>query len=224
MQCPTCGSRVPDGADVCPDCGMDLQNLSASAPAPAPAPASASEPTSNSAPAAKFAPPDSNGDSDAFDAFDFDDFSEASNTPPTPISLDKTSVDSNVDPRPEVQPEMRPAAQIQRATLTLKRGGSLTEEKFVIGALASIGRFDPESGPVDVDMANLPEASYVSRHHAEIHCSENVWQIKDLGSRNGTFVRAASGGAFARVQGEHALHDGDEISLGNARFEFRCEH
>lgn len=214
MQCPTCGSRVSDGADVCPDCGMDLQNLSA--PAPSASAPNASAPIS--APAAEFAPADSTSDDSAFDAFEFDGTPEASasengapenSATPAPISLDKTDTNSASSP------------SSQQATLTLKRGGTLTQEKFVIGTLASVGRFDPESGPVDVDMANLPEASYVSRHHAEIRCAENGWSIKDLGSRNGTFVRAASGGAFARVNGEHALHDGDEVSLGNARFEFR---
>ena len=212
MQCPTCGSRVPDGADVCPDCGMDLQSLSAPTP----------NVTPNAAPVAEFAPAASDAASDnesGFETFEFDDFSNANPEVPTPdsapLSLDKTEV--NVT-------SVAPSNQNLRATLTLKRGGTLTEEKFVIGAMASIGRFDPESGPVDVDMANLPEASYVSRHHAEIRGDENGWHIKDLGSRNGTFVRAASGGAFTRVQGEHAIHDGDEISLGNARFEFRTEN
>ena len=210
MQCPTCGSRVPDGADVCPDCGMDLQNLSAPTPTP----------PANSPPVAEFAPansaPASSDEPVDFEAFEFED--SADETFPAdnaPISLEKTDISA--------PPIATPSAQVQRATLTLKRGGVSTEEKFVIGTLATIGRFDPESGPVDVDMANLPEASYVSRHHAELRCVDGSWQIKDLGSRNGTFVRAASGGAFARVQGEHALHDGDEVSLGNARFEFCCD-
>ena len=210
MQCPTCGSRVPDGADVCPDCGMDLQSLSPPTPSPTPDVASSAE----------FTPADS-VDESAFE-IEFDDFTAASPDAPdqdsAPVSLDKTDSTSST-PAPAA-----PGNPAPRASLTLKRGGTLTDEKFVIGAMASIGRFDPESGPVDVDMASLPEASYVSRHHAEIRGDENGWRIKDLGSRNGTFVRAANGGAFARVQGEHKLHDGDEVSLGNARFEFHTEN
>ena len=105
------------------------------------------------------------------------------------------------------------------AKLILKRGGAPTGDVFSIGASATVGRFDPESGPVDVDMANLPEAVYISRHHAEINLRDGQWMVKDLGSRNGTFVKNASG--FSRVTNETALANGDEVAFGNARFEFQ---
>ena len=31
-QCQTCGSQVPEHADVCPDCGMEMKNAPASTP------------------------------------------------------------------------------------------------------------------------------------------------------------------------------------------------
>ena len=104
------------------------------------------------------------------------------------------------------------------AKLILKRGGALTGDVFSIGPSATVGRFDPESGPVDVDMAQLPEAVYISRHHAEINLRDGQWMVKDLGSRNGTFVKNASG--FTRVTGETPVQSGDEVAFGNARFEF----
>ena len=54
------------------------------------------------------------------------------------------------------------------ATLTLKRGGSLTSEKYTVNGKMTIGRFDPESGPVDIDLGPLPESSYISRRHAQV--------------------------------------------------------
>jgi pSer/pThr/pTyr-binding forkhead associated (FHA) protein len=105
------------------------------------------------------------------------------------------------------------------AKLILKRGGAPTGDVFSIGASATVGRFDPESGPVDVDMAQLPEAVYISRHHAEINLRDGQWMVKDLGSRNGTFVKNAAG--FTRVTGETPVTNGDEIAFGNARFEFQ---
>ena len=85
-----------------------------------------------------------------------------------------------------------------------------------------LGRFDSETGPVDVDLASMPEAMYVSRRHAELWKSaDGSWFIKDLGSHNGTFVRSGEKPQFQRVSGEQLLSDGDEIALGNARFEFR---
>jgi DNA-binding NarL/FixJ family response regulator len=43
----------------------------------------------------------------------------------------------------------------------------------------------------------------------------DTWCIRDLGSRNGTFVNGA------RILGERALHPGDEIVLGRVRLLFR---
>jgi len=99
----------------------------------------------------------------------------------------------------------------------------LSQEVFSLGSGPSIiGRFDPETGPVDLDLGPLPEAVYVSRHHAEIWCdASSQWFVKDLGSGNGTFVCAAGERQFKKASGDHPIKDGDEIALGNARFEFR---
>jgi DNA-binding CsgD family transcriptional regulator len=55
----------------------------------------------------------------------------------------------------------------------------------------------------------------VSRTHAVFERFADTWTVRDLGSRNGTFV---NGG---RIIGEHALHSGDEIVLGRLRLLFR---
>ena len=167
-QCPTCGSNVPDSADVCPDCGMDLKSRSPGAPTAPPA-----------------------------------------NPPGAPPAT----------PQPLPQ---APAPAAGSAGITLRRGGVLTKETFPLGEHSVIGRFDPETGPVDVDLGTLPEAVYVSRHHAEIWCGPSgQWFVKDLGTSNGTFVCAAGQRKFQKVTGEQPLQDGDEVALGNARFEFR---
>ena len=94
---------------------------------------------------------------------------------------------------------------------------------FRSGMAASIiGRFDPETGPVDVDLGPLPEAVYISRHHAEIWCDgSGQWFVKDLGSGNATFVCSAGERQFRKAVGQHPIKNGDEIAFGNARFEFR---
>jgi pSer/pThr/pTyr-binding forkhead associated (FHA) protein len=77
---------------------------------------------------------------------------------------------------------------------------------------------------VDVDLGSLPEAVYVSRNHVEIWCDvSGEWFIKDLGSGNGTFVCAAGERQFRKISGEHPIKNGDDIALGNARFEFRVD-
>ena len=66
-----------------------------------------------------------------------------------------------------------------------------------------------ESNDVVVD------ADGVSRVHAVFERFGDAWCVRDLGSRNGTFV---NGG---RIIGERALHSGDEIILGRLRLLFR---
>ncbi len=101
--------------------------------------------------------------------------------------------------------------------LVLKRSGQETEHVFPFSAPATIGRFDPEVGPVDIDLGKIEEASFVSRKHAKIVQDGDVYKIQDLGSSNGTYVLR---GDFEKVE-EAEIKDGDEIALGNARFVFR---
>jgi hypothetical protein len=54
----------------------------------------------------------------------------------------------------------------------------------------------------------------VSRHHAEVINSAGSCTLHDLGSTNGTYVNGS-------VVHEHALRDGDQISLGSTVVEFR---
>lgn len=100
--------------------------------------------------------------------------------------------------------------------LVVKRNGAETDEVFWISSPTTIGRFDPSVGPIDIDLAPLPEGVYVSRKHAKITEEDGVWKITDLGSSNGTFVL---GDDFQKVD-EAEIVDGTEIALGNARFVF----
>jgi hypothetical protein len=85
------------------------------------------------------------------------------------------------------------------------RGGrelrALDSERLTVGTL--------ESNDVVVD------ADGVSRVHAVLERFGDTWCVRDLGSRNGTFV---NGG---RIIGERTLHSGDEILLGRLRLLFR---
>jgi DNA-binding CsgD family transcriptional regulator len=78
---------------------------------------------------------------------------------------------------------------------------ALASERVTVGTL--------ESNDLVVD------AEGVSRVHAVFERFGDTWCVRDLGSRNGTFV---NGG---RVLGERALHPGDEILLGRLRLFFR---
>ncbi len=204
--CLTCGASVADDADVCPDCGMEFDSQSAPA-----APIASSEGAGFTV---DFGAPNSDnaGAPVALDKSDFE-FAPADNSAQAPVILEKSEAAPNAATSP---------ASTSMARITLRRGGAPTSESFRFGSGAVVGRFDPDSGPVDVDLAPLPEASYVSRHHAEFRhdAGSGQWFVRDMGSSNGTFWRAGGAGAFSRLSGEQQLNAGDEISLGNARFEF----
>lgn len=118
-------------------------------------------------------------------------------------------------PPPPAPPEPMPQ-------LVLKRAGQLTDTVFELGERVILGRFDPHSGPVDIDLSTLPEAGYISRRHAMIfRDGTGTWYLRDLVSANGTFLRPARGDRFLRIAADHPIGDGDEIALGNARFVVR---
>jgi hypothetical protein len=204
-QCPTCGSDVSEQAAFCPDCGTDLKPGGGVAP---PEPGDVATTPSPTAPPAD-AP---------VAAAELGIEAEPTETE-APIPA---PVDPSVPPPPPIPAAIPAAATNGAARLTLKRSGAVTGDVFPVSGHVVIGRFDPETGPVDVDLGNLPEATYVSRQHAEvIPDGSGGWRVKDLGSRNGVFVRKQGGGTFQRVSGEEPISGGDEIALGNARFEFQ---
>jgi hypothetical protein len=78
-----------------------------------------------------------------------------------------------------------------------------------IGATSSIGR--------DHDRDLLLLASSVSREHAELARTESGWVVRDLGSRNGTFVDGV------RSQGRVAMPPRARLKLGDVALWFLAE-
>lgn len=89
----------------------------------------------------------------------------------------------------------------------------------VAGARAVLGRStDPADAP-DINLAGLARgAERVSRRHAEILKHGQDYFVRDLGSRNGTFI--VGRGRLGRDQ-LYKLKDRDQIVLGSAILEFR---
>jgi pSer/pThr/pTyr-binding forkhead associated (FHA) protein len=88
-----------------------------------------------------------------------------------------------------------------------------------------VGRFDPETGPVDIDLSSSAEAVHISRQHGELARDGNgQWVVRDLGSSNGVFVKGSGDSSFGpRISEPRPLANGDEIAFGNARFIFRTD-
>ncbi|BAQ60132.1 FraH-related protein [Geminocystis sp. NIES-3708] len=93
--------------------------------------------------------------------------------------------------------------------------------EFLIENYAIIGIFDPDTGPVDVDLEYFLGNETVSRQHGEIYFENNQWKIKDLGSTNGIFIKKAGQNRFnARITTPEILDNGDEIAIAKIRFTF----
>jgi pSer/pThr/pTyr-binding forkhead associated (FHA) protein len=126
----------------------------------------------------------------------------------------------DIEPTDPESAETEPSAETTSAAeLRLIRNGQESGDAYPINGRAVIGRFDSSVGPVDIDLAPLPEAVYISRKHAKIEFADGAWTITDLGSSNGTFV-LVPGEDFQRIEEPTPLHDGAQIALGNARFVF----
>jgi hypothetical protein len=78
----------------------------------------------------------------------------------------------------------------------------LEGERVTVGA-------DPSNGVCIGDDAT------VSGLHAVLESYGSGWAVRDLGSRNGTYLNGE------RVLAERTLHDGDELRLGSTRLVFR---
>src|SRR5882672_9360060 len=80
---------------------------------------------------------------------------------------------------------------------------------------------DDERFTLGADAANDVEISWdqtVSLLHAVLErIGEAGWVVKDLSSRNGTFVNGE------RIWGEQPLYHGDEIRVGGTRIIFRSD-
>ncbi|MGK7922803.1 MAG: FHA domain-containing protein [Trichodesmium sp.] len=86
---------------------------------------------------------------------------------------------------------------------------------------AIIGKFDPNIGPVEIDLDGFYGDETVSYSHAEIYFENNQWQIKDMGSSNGIYIKPTGKTRFGyRINRPEILNSGDEIAIGKIRLLF----
>lgn len=202
--CTICGKENPDGAEYCEDCGAAL------ATAPGASAATSEAPMPGSGPLAA-----TQGEG-VMPAADPPFVPEGGATPAAPEGAPPTmGTGTGAIPAPLTNPR-----------LVVKRYGAVTAEEIPLqGDHLVVGRFDPESGPVDIDLSGTPEANQLSRHHAELYReADGRWFVKDLGSTNGVFVKRLDSSLFGpRVIVPTALSPGDEVAFGNARFLFTAD-
>ena len=103
-------------------------------------------------------------------------------------------------PPPKDVPQSTSSSQ-ETPTLLEGEGFRLTLKEGVFGRTTGI----------------YPEFSsqiYISRQHGELRCVNGQWQIRDLGSHNGTLLN----GMKLAAQGWYDLHVGDKLKIATILF------
>lgn len=138
--------------------------------------------------------------------------------PPEVPTIVPLPEDTEISP-PTANPSISPST----ARLISKLPNVPTPEFNLDGSNAIVGRFDTDSGPVDIDLEGFPGEDTVSRAHAEIYYETGEWKTKDIGSTNGVFIKPVGESRFgARITIPETLNSGDEIAFGKIRFLFQC--
>lgn len=78
-----------------------------------------------------------------------------------------------------------------------------------------LGQGNVSVGRASDNQLDLSWDAEVGRLHCALVPYESGWTVRDLGSRNGTFVNGE------RIVGERALRPGDEVRVGRTRLFFR---
>ena len=141
-----------------------------------------------------------------------------------PVPEAPSFVEPQTSPLPS-EPETVPAPTLSQtspesAKLVAKQPNAPISE-FFLESNAIVGIFDPDTGPVDIDLEEFSGSETISRNHAEIYQEEGVWKIKDLGSTNGVFIKPAHQSRFgARITTPETINAGDEVAIAKVRFLF----
>ncbi|NEN88397.1 MAG: FHA domain-containing protein [Okeania sp. SIO3H1] len=107
------------------------------------------------------------------------------------------------------------------AKLIPKQVGSPVPEFIIDSNNALIGKFDTNIGPVEIDLDGFYGDETVSSTHAEIYFENNQWQIKDMGSTHGIYIKPTGKTRFGyRMNKPEILNSGDEIAIGKIRLLF----
>jgi pSer/pThr/pTyr-binding forkhead associated (FHA) protein len=69
-------------------------------------------------------------------------------------------------------------------------------------------------GKASANVVSLKDDSTVSRFHAVLENLGSAWSVRDMGSRNGTYLNGE------KLSAERVLRSGDELRVGNSRLIF----
>lgn len=147
------------------------------------------------------------------------DFTYSSTPDPVAPFVDPTP-EPFVPPTPTYPAPVATSISTTARLVAKKQGVPIPE--FDLETSNVVGKFDPDMGPVEVDLEDFPGAETISRQHSEIYREGDQWKIKDLGSTNGVFLKRVGQTRFsARITTPETLNTGDEIAFGKVNFIFQ---
>ena len=75
-----------------------------------------------------------------------------------------------------------------------------------------------QSQLVDIDLTDADYAVLIEKQHAVLNCVDGKWHLEDLGSRNGTGVKAVEASQVKRLEDEEVVlvHPGDRIYIAKS--------
>jgi pSer/pThr/pTyr-binding forkhead associated (FHA) protein len=113
-----------------------------------------------------------------------------------------------------------PSSNLVKAKLTAKATESPHKEFILDDNPLIVGKFDPDTGKVDINLINFPNSDLISRHHAELSFDGKNWQVTDLNTVNGTWLKRGTDRRFKKVIQTETLSEGDRLSFANILFTF----
>jgi FHA domain len=208
IHCNTCGyENTPDGSEFCDACGTATGTATAPSSAPPSTPTIPSPPVVNiPAPGVETVLQSPIAPSSGVETVIINPTPNIPTPPVAPISISPPIINVTTATTARLMPKQANAPVPQ----------------FSIDSSALIGIFDPDQGPVDIDLEHFAGGETVSRNHAEIYPEGGVWKIKDLGSTNGVFIKPVGQSRFgARITAPTPIASGDEVAIAKICFVFQ---
>ena len=140
------------------------------------------------------------------------------NLPASKVPSTEAEKKANITPKNSINPTLITSTIVK---LIPRQIGAPIPEFIIDNNNAIIGKFNPEIGPVEIDLDGFYGNNTVSLTHAEIYFKNNQWQIKDMGSTNGIYIKHIGKTRFGyRINKPEILNSGDEIAIGKIRLLF----
>jgi hypothetical protein len=141
--------------------------------------------------------------------------------PPVATSTPEPITIPNI-PIPTIEPDTAVLVVSAATARLIPKRQTSSQSDFILESSNIVGKFDPDMGPVEIDLEEFTGADTISRQHAEIYLESDQWKIKDLGSTNGVFIKRLGQARYsARITTPETLYAGDEISFGKVNFIFQ---